>query len=394
MLLNEARGSSEEKLTHLEHAEDHAINAGGDGYTHAKNSLQAVHGALTGNPQTNASVTTKYDGSPSIVFGHHPETGKFFVASKSAFNKNPKINYTEDDIEANHGHAPGLVEKLKSALKHLPKVTPKEGVFQGDVMHSGVKSKSNPNGDVEMKDGVAHFKPNTITYTAPDDETDAVKKSKFGVAVHTSYHGPTFDQMKANFNTDVGNFKSNKDVHMINVHHDMSGVEYTPAQKEAFNTYMGNAESAHKKLAKGGYDAVGDDRHTDLLKTYINKTVRDGSQPSVEGYQSHLQNEGEKAAGKVKTLATQEKRRGEYSGMVNDVESNKDHFSNLLDLHSNLQQAKNQLTHALSSHSRYGHFIGDKETKPEGFVVSLNNRPTKLVDRAEFSRANFAKNAQ
>lgn len=74
--------------------------------------------------------------SPSIVFGHHPKTGKFFVASKSAFNKNPKINYTEKDIDRNHGHAPGLSSKLKSALKHFPKVTPKKGIYQGDLMYT------------------------------------------------------------------------------------------------------------------------------------------------------------------------------------------------------------------------------------------------------------------
>ena len=81
-------------------------------------------------------VTTKYDGSPSIVFGTHPETGRFFVASKSAFNKDPKINYTPEDIERNHGHAPGLVEKLKGALEHLPKIMPRNGgVYQGDLMY-------------------------------------------------------------------------------------------------------------------------------------------------------------------------------------------------------------------------------------------------------------------
>ena len=58
-----------------------------------------------------------------------------FVASKSAFNKNPKINYTHEDIEKNHGHAPGLVSKLKAALDHLPKVTKPGKVYQGDFMY-------------------------------------------------------------------------------------------------------------------------------------------------------------------------------------------------------------------------------------------------------------------
>ena len=66
--------------------------------------------------------------SPALVAGHHPETGRFFVASKSAFNKTPKINYTHEDIEKNHGHAPGLMEKLHAALDHLPKIMPARGV--------------------------------------------------------------------------------------------------------------------------------------------------------------------------------------------------------------------------------------------------------------------------
>ena len=126
-LLRES-AANEEKLTHLEHAEDHVVNAGAAGYKHAVNTLNAVHKTLTGQ-KGGASITEKYDGSPSIVFGHHPATGQFFVSTKSAFNKEPKINYTHEDIENNHGHAPGLVSNLKKALDHLPKITPKTGVF-------------------------------------------------------------------------------------------------------------------------------------------------------------------------------------------------------------------------------------------------------------------------
>ena len=118
--------SNEEKLKHLEHAEDHPINAGAQGYEHAHNTLKGIHDALRGH-SSKVSVSTKYDGSPSVVFGYHPENKRFFIASKSAFSKDPKINYTHADIEKNHGHAPGLVAKLKTGLTHLPKVTPQEG---------------------------------------------------------------------------------------------------------------------------------------------------------------------------------------------------------------------------------------------------------------------------
>ena len=104
-------------LKHLRHLEDNAIYDGHGGVERAANFLDDAHKALQGK-NSSTHFSTKYDGAPSIVFGHHPQTGQFFVASKSAFNKNPKINYTPEDIEANHGHAPGLVEKLKSALEH------------------------------------------------------------------------------------------------------------------------------------------------------------------------------------------------------------------------------------------------------------------------------------
>lgn len=124
-----------EKLKHIHHAEDRPLMHGHSGFEHAHAALMSAHEHMKAGAKS-SNVTMKYDGSPSIVFGHHPKTGKFFVASKSAFNKNPKINYTHKDIEKNHGHAPGLVSKLKSALTHLPKVAPKHGVYQGDVMHT------------------------------------------------------------------------------------------------------------------------------------------------------------------------------------------------------------------------------------------------------------------
>ena len=46
-LLKES-AANEEKLKHLEHAEDHPINAGVEGFKHAVNTLTAVHKTLTG----------------------------------------------------------------------------------------------------------------------------------------------------------------------------------------------------------------------------------------------------------------------------------------------------------------------------------------------------------
>ena len=123
------------QIKHLTHVEDRPLQNGEKGAKHAIASLTAAAQHIQ-QGKKGSELTTKYDGSPAIVYGHHPENGKFFVASKSAFNKTPKINYTDADIEKNHGHAPGLVGKLKDALKHLPKVAPEKGVYQGDMMFS------------------------------------------------------------------------------------------------------------------------------------------------------------------------------------------------------------------------------------------------------------------
>ena len=123
------------KLKHITHPEDRPLHHGSAGFEHAFGALHAAHKQIK-SKKSSDKLTMKYDGSPAIVFGHHPTSGKFFVASKSAFNKDPKINHTEADVDKNHGHAPGLASKLKAALKHLPKVTPKKGVYQGDLMHT------------------------------------------------------------------------------------------------------------------------------------------------------------------------------------------------------------------------------------------------------------------
>ena len=67
---------------------------------------------LRGDGDTKVSTSVKWDGAPAIFAGINPDNGKFFVGTKSIFNKDPKINYTLEDIKQNHGHAPGLVDKF------------------------------------------------------------------------------------------------------------------------------------------------------------------------------------------------------------------------------------------------------------------------------------------
>ena len=89
------------KLKHIHHVEDRPLMHGHAGFEHAHAALMHAHEHIKAGHKS-SNLTMKYDGSPAVVFGHHPKTGKFFVASKSAFNKNPKINHTHADIEKHH----------------------------------------------------------------------------------------------------------------------------------------------------------------------------------------------------------------------------------------------------------------------------------------------------
>lgn len=384
--------ASEEKLTHLEHAEDHVINAGFEGFSHAYHNLEDVHDQLQGK-KNKTTIMTKYDGSPSIVFGHHPETGQFFVASKSAFNKNPKLNYTPSDIEKNHGHAPGLVQKLKHALLHLPKVTPDKGVYQGDLMHSGVKSRENPEGDIDSHSGKYHFKPNTITYSTGHNSAEGknIEKSKLGIVVHTAYSGKTFDKMKVDYAPDLSKFRKHPDVHNIDNRNDVPSAKLTDNQSQAYQHHIANARKAFVETPKEAYNVISGDNehHADHLKTYINKTVREDTKPTLAGYRSHLKDQHAKAIVKVKTEKAIRAKTDSMTQDLNHVDTNQKHFESILGMHHELQRAKDQLEHALSAKPKFEHHIGNTPSKPEGYVVVRNNRPTKIVDRQEFSRANF-----
>jgi len=376
------------KLKHIHHAEDRPLLHGEDGFEHAYGALQAAHHHTVQGLQSH-KMTMKYDGSPSVVFGHHPENGKFFVASKSAFNKNPKINYTPEDVDKNHGHAPGLADKLKGALKHFPKVSPKSGVYQGDLMYT--------HDDLKKKGDKVSFTPNTITYTAKGEKAEAIKKSKIGVVVHTKYEGDKLSSMSAHHNVSASDFGQHPDVFHHTADYDASGAHYSKESQASFNKHMSAARAIHAEHKGKMYKATsmhhGDGGH---LATYINQTVREGTTPDAEGLKSHIAGKYEKIVSKLKTEKAQNGKLDELKGHLDHIKKNQGHYDNLLKMHGHLQSAKNELVKSLESNEgSYEHAINGEASKPEGFVYNHTHNgttePTKLVNRAEFARQNLLK---
>lgn len=115
--------------------------------------------------ETDSKISVKMDGAPAIVWGTNPANGKFFVGTKSVFNKvKIKINHSHEEIDANHEGK--VADILHLAFDHLPRT---KSIIQGDWIGVG---------------GSDTFRPNTITYRFPQ-----VISQKIIVAPHTIYGG-------------------------------------------------------------------------------------------------------------------------------------------------------------------------------------------------------------
>jgi len=379
------------KLHHIEHLEDLALTSSPSGTHSILDILHDLHSHLSGK-QTGLKISTKYDGSPSIIAGRHPVNGKFFVGTKSVFNKTPKINYSAEDIKKNHGHSPHLSHRLQQALELLPKVIPHRGVFQGDLMYSA--------NDVQEKGKHFEFTPNTITYKVEKSSPmgQLVRRSKLGVVFHTKYDGTDIHDMSASPIENFENFKHDPDVHIIDpkIH---GKIDYTPQLQKKLAGHLKkiaelNHEMSMSEKGKGENAYTKIAGQEDSLKRYVNHSVRENRDPSVEGYLVFLKQQEIKGTENLKTDWYKQQKKDHFDTLMQRVVGDADALGSLFKLHKEVQNAKTTVIKALASNSPFEHKINDKKTGPEGFVLNRHGSPIKLVDRAEFSKHNFDLNTK
>lgn len=163
------------KNLHLEHPEDQILS--GD--------LSVLDWFAT-----NSHISVKMDGAPAVVWGTNPETGEFFVGTKSVFNKKKiKINYSTEDIIRNHPQI-----EVRIILQTLLDLMPSDGrIYQGDFIGFG---------------GGSVYTPNTITYDFGEEV-----QSTLIIAPHTVYTGDTIVDAVASPLTEI--LESNADVMFV-----------------------------------------------------------------------------------------------------------------------------------------------------------------------------------
>ena len=383
-LINEAKAN-----THLTHLEELVLTQGERGYGIARGFVSDLLSHLQGKSKRKVNTSVKWDGAPAIFAGKHPETGKFFVGTKSIFNRDPKINYTDADVEMNHGHAPGLADKLKKALKYLPKLGIK-GILQGDFMFDS--SSLVPMVD----DGVKHltFKPNTIRYAVESDSDlgKEIGNSVFGIVFHTGYADLNSPPQ---YNISVKNLKKVPGVWVDDaVFTDTTGtVTLDVDEAKQVKDILKTADAI-----KVNYK----DLPSDLLNIYTNSEIQQGkfledAETSYKGFLNWFNERKNKQVMKLKSKAGKQRATEAFKKKLAEIRAQEKDITSLFKVSRLLSQAKqifvNKYNNAVYNTK---HFLDNedgtlKSTAPEGYVaVSRAGDAVKLVDRLEFSRANFS----
>ena len=376
--------------THLTHLEELVLTEGPDGYNKAKSFLFELIKNLKGESEAKVNTSVKWDGAPAMIVGINPENGQFFVGTKSVFNKvTPKINYTKEDISKNHGHAPGLADKLRKALAYLPSLGIKN-ILQGDFMFdSGMIGNQEIGGEAHYT-----FKPNTITYAveANSELGKKINQADFGIIFHTTYSD--LSGGGASFGADVSGLNKHPKVWFDDAYFkdDTGTVTITPQEAELVENKIKLADAIKVNYLNLPLKA---------LNTYVNSEIRQNeflidASKSYERFLKWYQLAIDKGIEKVKRPETKEKKKIAGEEKIREFESQKENIIKIFKISKLLSEAKAIfITKYNNAVYNTKHFVDDgagglKVTAPEGYVaVDHIGNGVKLVDRLEFSRANF-----
>jgi len=394
---NFSRFISEQKNTHMTHIEDLVIYGGVNGTRQAINALRELRDMLGGSHK--GSVSVKWDGAPAIFAGIDPRNGKFFVAKKGIFNKNPKVYYTPEDVEADTSG--DLASKLKDALKYLPELGI-TGVIQGDFLYGPGDLKN------EVIEGANYvtFHPNTIIYAVPEGTPMAkdIKSAKLGIVWHTTYTGSTFENMRALYGVDITQFKKSRNVWSQDAMlRDLTKVTMSKQDTEQVNELLTQAGKLFNQISGNTLRTLEGNRElATFIETYNNTFVRSGTvigdtRAHARGLRRWIEAKFQKEIDSRKTAsgkASVNKKLGTILSFFS--KENEESLIRMFDLQKIIVLAKLKLINSLNKLQNIDTFVktrnGFKVTGAEGFVAidTLGGGAVKIVDRMEFSYNNFS----
>ena len=384
----------------MTHLEDLVFLQGIDGARDAIHFLRKYRELLKGNAQSSIDTTVKWDGAPAIFMGPHPETGQFLVAKKSLFAKTkPMWYHSTKEIDADPKISADLKAKFKVAF-NLYKDAGIKKIIQGDFLFANADLMSKKVGT----ENFIAFQPNTIVYMIPEKSElgKMIKKAKMGIVFHTQYMGKDLQSMRSDFNITMP--KKPDNVWQINAEYpDMSGTAtMTASESRKVDKMLSSAGSSFRGISAEAFKIIEHEPIAIHLTTYVNKFVRAGTTPSpaeaAAGFMTYLKEYFKKERDKrssIRGKAAVDQREMEIVRPISMISAEK--MKHLFNLYYSLQQVKNLFVKKLSLAGNVKTFLqmksGDlKVTGHEGFVAidKTGTNSVKLVDRMEFSYANFS----
>lgn len=388
-------------ITHLTHLEDLVITNGPEGAQQAVGFVTGIVKYLAGHADAPVNISVKIDGAPAIVAGTDPSDNKFFVGTKGAFSKTPKIAKSVEEIKTLYGDKPGLVDVMTVAFTTLqPLRLPK--IMQGDVLFTPALKKP------QTFEGVSYitFKPNTIVYGVPTESElgQQIVAAQFGICFHTMYNGQSLQTLVASPGVDVERLNTSPDVVFFSSkYQDLSGtVTFSKQEMSTIQSLSSQLVKATTALTTNKFVSLV--QSNSLLKSefmmFQNSLVRSGDSITLtpetfaERFIDTLTTRGESDAGKKLSPKSQATSRDKYAKLAQQVTALETDLMGVLTWQNIIIRIKTLALNKLNMPGKLRTFYttttGVIAGPHEGFVaVDTMGNFVKLVDRSYFSKMNM-----
>jgi hypothetical protein len=361
-IFEETDSNVNKELSHLDHPYQMHVLHGKNGAVSTIRNLRDTHNYFKTGKSNTVFTSRKVDGGVSVILKNHPTFG-FSVSTKSAFNVNPKINYTEEDIEKNHGHAPGLVSALKHVLKHGRNLIKPGHTVQGDLLYTHNDNKSSTNNPKIFSHHTSST-PNRIEYR------HSGPPKKFGIALHTEYENNV-----ARSGVSSKALNHSKDIFVADTSYEPKTHHYEEKHQNLAEKHLTAAEDIVKKHPEH-FDISKE--HKEHLLTYMNSLrTKTGpiTSPTHEGYIEHLNKISAKRQAGVKTPKAKEQKTSSFKNIADEVSKNRPKFKSIFDFHNHINKVTEALTSTLEHNkpSNFTSHIDNASSTDEGIVVANKN---------------------
>jgi hypothetical protein len=371
--------------THLDHLEDLLLD-GSDAAAWVLKVLADFGHALTvGERLANMELSTKWDGSPAVVFGPDPADGRFFVGTKSVFAQNAKPAKSHEDVD--RFYAGPVATILHAALDRLRHIHPGV-VLQGDVLyaHSPVAPAPDSAG--------YQFRPNTLIYHVPLTHpfADRIRDSHFGLVVHTIYTstGATLRDLNASPITpkQFATLRQDTGVFLVN-----PVIDVPPRfTAEQVLDYMLTLERlSETTVPQTTYEVLQQEPLRSLMQRFVNYVVRNSSPLTAEQVTDFIAWKRQQEIAKRKSQSGKEAVATRFVDLSRQLV-----FADLPTFFKQyrlVQRAKTLILQTLDRASDLPISVatesGPLAAGPEGYVLHAEGRSVKLVERNVFSYYNF-----